>query len=372
MKIKVCYIISFVNESHLLEATDYFLDKSKYEISYILMNSEIPKMYQLFKDRGHQVEWIKYNNKKELISAVFRVRRLLSKLKPDIVHTHLIDSSLIGLIAARLNGIEKRVHTRHTSMENHDYFPHGVYYDKFVNSLSKKIIAITEMVAEVLIQKENVNPKKVDIIHHGFDFAQCKSDGTIIQELRQKYGLTESYPVVGVVSRFISWKGIQYTIPAFARLVQNYPNAKLVLANAIGWYSDEIKFLLKDHLKPSQYVLIEFESRVFDLYKNFDVFVHVPINRESEAFGQIYVEALALEVPSVFTVSGIAIDFIKDRKNALVVPYKDSDAIYEAMNLILTDKNLREKIVLQGKSDVQQLFDIRNMVAKLDSLYAAM
>ncbi len=361
-----------MSENPLMITTGQFLDKSKYEVSFILMNPELPKMYQIFKERGHQVEWIKYHNKKELISAVFHVRRLFSKLKPDIVHTHFIDASLVGLIAARLSGIEKRVHTRHNSMENHDYFPHGVYYDRFVNSLSKKIIAITEMVAEVLIQKEKVDPEKVEVIHHGYDFAQLKNNEATTRELRQKYNLTESYPVVGVNSRFIPLKGIQYIIPAFAKLAQSYSNAKLVLANATGYFTNEINSLLKEHLLPSQYVLIEFESHIFDLYKNFDIFVHVPVDRESEAFGLIYIEALSMEVPSVFTISGIAIDFIEDQVNALVVPYKDSNAIYEAVNLILEDKKLREKIVLQGKSDVQQLFDIRNTIAKLDSLYTAM
>lgn len=372
MKIKVCYIISLMSENPLMITTGQFLDESKYEVSFILLNPELPKMYEIFKERGHQVEWIKYYSKKELIQTVIHLRRLLTKLKPDIVHTHFIDASLIGLIAARLSGIKKRVHTRHNSMENHDYFPHGVYYDKFVNRLSKKIIAITEMVAEVLIQKEKVNPEKVEVIHHGYDFAQLKSDEAATRELRQKYALTEGYPIVGVNSRFIPLKGIQYIIPAFARLVQSYPNAKLVLANAIGYYSNELNSLLAEYLHPPQYVLIEFESRIFDLYKNFDVFVHVPIDRESEAFGLIYVEALALEVPSVFTISGIAIDFIEHRKNALVVPYKDSDAIHEAINLILNDNNLRQRIVSQGKADVRQLFDIRKMTEKLDSLYTAM
>ncbi len=369
MKIKVCYIISLMSENPLMITTGQFLDKNKYEVSFIFLNPELPKMYQIFKERGHQVEWIKYYSKKELIQAVFRVRQLFAEIKPDIVHTHFIDASLVGLIAARLSGIEKRVHTRHNSMENHDYFPHGVYYDRFVNRLSKKIIAITQMVAEVLIQKEKVNPEKVEVIHHGYDFSQLKSNEIITQELQQKYGLTESYPVIGVNSRFIPLKGIQYIIPAVAKLVESYPKTKLVLTNAIGYYKEEIKSLLEKHLLPSQYVLIEFESRIFDLYRNFEVFVHVPIDRESEAFGLIYIEALALEVPSVFTVSGIAIDFIKDRLNALVVPYKNSDAIYEAINLILVDEELRGKIVSQGRSDVQQLFDIRKMTAMLDVFY---
>ena len=64
--------------------------------------------------------------------------------------------------------------------------------------------------------------------------------------------------------------------------------------------------------------------------------MHVPIDSMSEAFGQTYIEALASRVPSIFTLSGIACEFAKDRVNCLVVPYKDSDSIQLALESIFS------------------------------------
>jgi hypothetical protein len=63
----------------------------------------------------------------------------------------------------------------------------------------------------------------------------------------------------------------------------------------------------------------------------------VPIDDTIEAFGQTYIEALISGVPSVFTLSGVASEFIENGKNALVVDYKNSEQISVAIDQILTN-----------------------------------
>lgn len=370
MRIKICHVLSEVDHSYFIEAIEKFTDKDKYELSFVFMNAEVSKLFEKFSARGTQVEQIIYTKRKELLSAIRQLRKIFKKIKPDIVHTHLVDASLAGLIAARLTGIKKRVHTRHHSSECHTYYPHGVYYDKIVNRLSKRIMAITTVVEETLVKLENVDPEKVSLINYGYDFADFETNPKNTENLQQKYGLMNNSPVVGVISRFVHWKGVQYTVPAFAKVVEKYPNAKLVLASAHGSYAAEINSLLEKHLKPEQYVLIQFEPDVFNLYKTFDIFVHAPVNRDFEAFGQTYVEPLYLEIPSVFTISGIANDFIRDKENAIVVPYCDSDAIYESVRLLLEDDVLREKIISQGKSDMEARFHASRLIFDLNKFYA--
>jgi glycosyltransferase involved in cell wall biosynthesis len=98
--------------------------------------------------------------------------------------------------------------------------------------------------------------------------------------------------------------------------------------------------------------------------------VHVPIDKYVEAFGQTYVEALAMGIPSVFTLSGIANDFIEDKRNAVVVPHCDSDAIYEAIVNILNNSNLRQNVIENGRTDVFNRFNLRTLGAELDLIYS--
>ena len=79
-------------------------------------------------------------------------------------------------------------------------------------------------------------------------------------------------------------------------------------------------------------------------------------------------EALAAGVPSIVTLSGIAHEFIQDRHNALVVPYRDSDAILEAMNSLMRDSELRNSIITNGRSSAEQ-FRLEPFIEKLKVLY---
>jgi glycosyltransferase involved in cell wall biosynthesis len=172
-----------------------------------------------------------------------------------------------------------------------------------------------------------------------------------------------------VIARFTELKGIQYIIPAFQNLLKLYPDALLLLFNAHGDYENEIKSQLKKLLPAENYHLIPFETDLGAAYRLMDVFIQVSIDRTIEAFGQTYIEALASGIPSIFTLSGIASDFIEDKKNALVVPYKNSDAIFDRLLEILTNQEGALLMAAQGRRDVEHNFSLKKMVHSLERLY---
>jgi len=246
-----------------------------------------------------------------------------------------------------------------------------VKYDRMINHMSTDIVAISENVRSILVDLEQVNPDKITLIHHGFKLAAFKDiPETRVEALRGKY-LSDGPlgPVVGVISRYVHWKGVQHIVPAFEQVLSVHPGAKLLLANANGPYSPDIKALLKQ-LPVESYVEIPFEADIFALYQLFDVFVHVPIDPNSEAFGQIYVEALAAGIPSIVTLSGIACEFIQDGENALTVPFQDSNAIRDALLRLIGDEELQKTLSENGTTAVAEKFTLKAMIASLESIYA--
>lgn len=370
MKKRLCWVISNLDYSKQFDHIEQHLPDT-YELSYIFLADQVPTLYNLFKERGRQVFYIKYISKKNMLASMVNLYRIFRQIKPDIVHTHLFEASFGGIIAAWLAGVKNRIHSRHHSNEAHLYYPlRAVYYDKLLNLLATKIVAVSDVVAEVLTGLENVPLDKIEVIPHGFQLEDIVAQPATLKCVKEDHNLVNNYPIIGVVSRFVEWKGVQYIIPAFGKLLKDYPQAKLVMANARGGYSAELDALLKETLKEDQYVLIDVERRIFELFKTFDVFVHTPIMKEVEAYGQVYIESLASEVPSVFTLSGIANSFIKDKENAVVVPYQDSEAIYNSIKLLLADNVLQQKIVKKGKADVWKLYHINLMMSRLNSVYS--
>ena len=371
MKTKVTLILYQINKALAFEWIIDHFNKEKFELSFISIGVEKNSVLEQFcKERNVEFHLVNYSGKKELPAAVFQTYKILRKIKPTVVHCHIFEGGLIGLIAARLAGIQKRIYTRHYSTYHHTYAPSGIKYDRLINSLSTKIIAISENVRQILIEKENVNHEKIILMHHGFDLNLFYNiSEQRIENVKVKYNAGNRNPVVGVVSRYTHWKGAQYIIPAFKKLLETYPDALLVLSNAKGEYTKEIKQLLSE-LPEKSYIEILFEQDNAALFKMFDVFVHVPIDKEIEAFGQIYVEALAVGIPSIFTLSGIASDFIQDKKNALLVDYHSSEQIYDSLVKLLTDKTLCNTLIQNGKHDLETYFSLPLMIQNLENIYS--
>ena len=369
-KVKVTYILSTINKALAFEWISAFINKDKFDLHFILLNPGDSELENYFKRNNVAVDRITFTGKKDIPRAILKTCRILKKQKPAVVHAHLFEASLVGLTAAWLMGIKKRIHTRHHSNYHHTYFPKAVKYDRFINRLSTDIVAISQVVKTVLTAKEQVPEKKIHLIHHGFQLNEFRNaPEAAVDQLRKKYIRRNAHPVVGVISRYMELKGIQYIIPAFEKLLATYPDALLLLANADGNYKDHIKALLQK-IPQKNYMEIPFEADIFALYQLFDVFIHVPITPETEAFGQTYVEALSAGIPSIFTLSGIANEFVKHRYNAWVVPHRDSSAIYEAMITLIENEDLRKTLIVNGEKDVFFRFDLSKMILSLESIYA--
>lgn len=62
-------------------------------------------------------------------------------------------------------------------------------------------------------------------------------------------------------------------------------------------------------------------------------------------------------------------NILRTKKNAIVVPFKDSNSIYKALNLLFSDNELKENLILNAKNDVKERFGIEKMIQKLEELY---
>ena len=369
MRTKVTYIISNIDKAIAFEWILQRINLTEIDLSFILINSQHGYLANYLIKKNVSVYYILCKHKTNMPLAIYRCYKLLRKIKSDAVHCHLFIANLIGLTAAKLAGVKVRIYTRHHSDYHHVYFPKAVKWDKYCNTLATKIISISDCVTNILVEKENVQKNKIIKIPHGFDIESfSKPDNEKIKQLKNKYNTQDKQPVIGVISRFIELKGIQYIIPAYKKLLEKYPDALLLLFNASGDYEKEIDVLLKE-LPQNSFQKFLFENDITNLYHIFDVFIHVPINKQCEAFGQVYIESLACEIPSIFTLSGIASEFIVDKNNALVVPFQNSEEIYNAIIHLIYDKKLCHNLTTHGLIDVGNLFDIKIIMNSLETLY---
>jgi glycosyltransferase involved in cell wall biosynthesis len=370
VRIRIVYVVWYEARLPLLEYVARGIDRARFDLSFILLNRAMPPLAPLLDALGIAWIHIPFRRRANIPRAMFAIWRHCRDVKPHIVHTHFMNACLAGLTAAAFARVPIRIHTRHHAgpLPWRQRRPWQELYDFYNNALSTTIIAPSDVVRTVLTERNRVRPDNVAVLHHGFDLNvfDAVSDDRV-RALRERLGIGDAYPVIGVLSRYEESKGIQYIVPAFERLLATYPNALLLLAPARGTYQAQLAPLIA-RIPPRNRREIPFENDVAALYKVFDVFVHAPTSVAMEGFGQVYIETMAAGVPSVITRAGIADELARDRENAVVVPYRDTDAIYDGLRDVLVDAELRDAVIRNGRRDARK-FTARTMVDGLEAIY---
>lgn len=366
--IDLVYIVAINTRLIMFEWFCNHIDRDKFRLFFILLSHGEPPFASFLRAQQIPFLLIHHEGRHQIFQAGKTIHNYLRNHPVNIVHTHFISSALAGLVTAAQVGIPVRIQTRHHAGSG--FFPlhyrpiWGTLYDWYNNVYSTKIIAPSNVTRNSLLKVDRVKPEKIVRIDHGFDldiFAAAIRDRTL------PYQSTDA-PVIGVVARYKELKGVQFIIPAFEKLLRDYPHSKLVIANAWGPDKPKIDELLK-RLPSDSYTEIPFEPDQVKLYRQFDIFIHAPISPQSESFGQTYVEALAAGIPSIFTLAGIAQEFIKDRYNAHVVPFENSDAIYHSLTYILENPEHRAQLIQNGLKSVRERFNLNKMIQSLETLY---
>lgn len=366
----ILYVVSDIDRAVAFEwiAKDS-LSWPSFRVAFVFIGSKECNSAKKIREIGLEVYILTNTKKTDSIGSLLQLARLFYRLKPAIVHCHLLKATLIGLTAAIPFRRIKTVYTRHHSNLHHIYFPKGIIWDLYSNHLANKVISISPSVSEIL-RREGLNRDKIIDIPHGFDLAMFdKIPNDRVLSFKRRHEIPENSKIIGVISRFVEWKGIKFIIEAFRQLRCDYQDIHLVLLNAIGPEQIEIEKSL-EILQTGSWTSIPYENDIAAAFSSMTCFVHAPIDGESEAFGQVYVEALATGVPSIFTLSGIAPSFVKHNDNALVIPYRNSKAIESALRRLLTNTHLRQKLATNGRLSVSNTFTLEAMIHSLLNLYA--
>ncbi len=338
------------------------------KMSFICLFREYPKMIEDMRKYGCDCYWVKYDSnyrKINTITGILKTYQLLKKIKPDIIHSHLFDDSIISLIAAKLAGIKARFITKADTGFHYFYAPKGVVFDRFNNHLATHIIPISEECKTFILEREHANPTKVHLIHHGIPIdALTKQKDEFKKEFADKWNLKNRI-VVGTVARLIDWKGYKRIINAASILVSKYPNI-LFLFIGRGEQKKELEELVRIRNLSNNVIFINWIDPVKlpSLYGLMNIYMHAA---KYEPFGFVIAEALANGVPVVSTKTGAALDAIEHLKSGYLSDNTSGDLADGVVHLL--NHNPDNIIGLEGKRVAEKMYSIENMYSNHLKLY---
>ena len=170
------------------------------------------------------------------------------------------------------------------------------------------------------------------------------------------------------MGRIHEFKGIDMLVRAFADLVKELDDAKLVIVGPDDGYTSTLKKIVTS-LKINDKVLFTgllFERDKLEAYVDADVFV-LPSKSKSESFGNVALEACACGTPVIVTSNCGVSEWISDNVG-YVVDY-DEVKLRDAIFKILRDEQLRRKFEEEGKKLMMKEFNWDNIVIKMEELY---
>ncbi len=241
-----------------------------------------------------------------------QILRILKQWKPLIVNTHLPWADRLGLLAAYHANIPIRVWTRHDATTHYTVFPSGRFYHHLFKHLATDIISFSTGMYRLLTEAESWLPIRVWILHHPIPIQEYRQVSPArIQHLHTRYDIPTDPNTfrIGMIARMIAWKDHRTFLDALETIYPEIPNLFVVFANAVGPELPRIRQRLSQLAIP--HVLIPFEEDSPALYHTLHAIVHIPDSPLAESFGQVYIEALAVGLPMIITLSGIARDLFQ-------------------------------------------------------------
>ena len=304
----------------------------------------------------------KFRSLSNIIKHFFKYRSYLKEHRPDIHIAYTLNDLILVGLAARTLRIPVVYRAQADVFGNHDNHTKtwlGRLLLPVLKIISPYIICTTGYERDNLIQL-GISASRVVHIPLGVDLSDFHPRPGISRQLRKSLGCS-GLPIVAMFGRLARWKGQQTFISALIELNKMgiHVCAWIVGDASFGdgeRYVDELKTQAKKLGNEEQIKFLGFRSDVNHLMSACDVVCHAS---ESEPFGMVIVEAMALARPVIATdVSGPR-ESVIDGKTGYLFPPGDAVCMAQRLHELISDQSLSTKMGQAGQKRVKEYFDIR-------------
>ncbi len=155
---------------------------------------------------------------------------------------------------------------------------------------------------------------------------------------------------IAQVSSYIVRKGIQYGTPALNRVLQRHPQVEVSMLGTERPVEEVYAAFdpaVRDRVKVVPYYA---NNTLPTLLKGHHIKLFPTI---SEGFGVALVEAMACGLAPITTATPGPLEIVQDGKDAIVIPCRDSDAIEQALDRLIGDRECLDRLRRNAYSTAQ-------------------
>lgn len=313
------------------------------------------------------------------ILTLFRLTRLLRRLKPEIVHAHTPKAGLLGMVAATLAQVPIRI-----------YHIHGLPFETALGLRRRLLLASEWLSCRCAHQVLCVSPSVLMIAEragvcasghgkvllsgsiNGVDATGEYDPDRLLEEgaaTRRRLNIPENDLVIGYVGRIVAEKGVGQLVEAWKVLHRTHNGLRLLVVGDTEEQDPLPDQILQALIQEEDVHLVGWVDNPANYYMTMNVLA-LPSHREG--FGLTVIEAASMRLPVVASRIAGVVDAVSEGLTGLLVESKDVEGLTLALDTYLSDPALRHAHGEAGRQRTLELFDQRQMWSALLSNYASL
>lgn len=334
-------------------------DKSDILICTIVSGGEI---YKELKDKGFNVTNLGFKGFSD-IGVLFRLRKILKKVKPDILHCFMFHANMLGRLAAfgldvKIISSVRAKHVGNWLFNTLDFLTQRMVDVYTPNSQSTKRFMISK----------GINKKKIKVIQNGLEKERFVRPKVNVKTLKESIEIRENYPILIMVAN----PRKQKDYPTMLKAVSIVMKKKKVHLLAVGGgtkFQDKTNNFKKfaGSLGIEDYVhFLGYRDDVPKLLAISDIWVSSTLY---EGQSNALLEAMSMGVPIVTTNIPENAEVVEGGKEALLMPVKKPERLAEAVLRLLNDNVLARKISGDAFKKAKTTYSLDKTIKKTEDLY---
>ena len=306
----------------------YELQKAGHEVIAVSMYDYHSPITERLEAAGIDIRYLGKKSGLDL-SMIGKMRKLLKKEKPDVIHTHRYLMQY-AIPAAIMAGAKGRVHTVHNVAGKEFNKTARRLNNIFYKSFKVTPVALSELIADSIVEEYGIKKEKIPVIFNGIDLSKCK--------VKESYDVKGNFKILHV-GRFSEQKNHIGLLRAFSLFHSKYPESELWLVGD-GELKAEAEKYVKDNGLEHSVKFLGLCSTVYSLLYDADMFI-LPSNFEGVPLTLI--EAMGTGLPIAATAVGGVPDMLKDGESAVFCD-NDISAICSSIEELYLNADKRARL----------------------------
>jgi len=300
--------------------------------------------------------------------VIRKVRSSVTEINPDFVHANSIRAGLV-VTAATLGLGTQVVWHLHDLLPRH---PMSTAIRVFAFLFARaRMIAVSQAVGDNFAGRFFSLRNRVSVILNGIEMNRFKHVQGSRNAIRDELKIAESDFVVGIVGLLTPRKGQLALVESFARVIEQMPNARLlIVGNAIFNQDEEYATGLKEAGNKSGIIdKVHFLGAREDIpavMQSLDLLV---VNSSVEPFGLVLVEAMACGVPVLAAISGGIPEIIQHGRTGWLVQHGNKKLLVDSIVTAAQSLETRQVIVSRARQHVLETFSSARYLRELQEFY---